>query len=145
MINNKWVLVRGSDIEGKGVFAKQDISKGTKVIEYVGIKVTKKEADELENPRYVFNLNKKYDINGNVPWNKAGFINHSCDPNCEPENINGSIWLISLRDIKKDEELSYNYGYDMEDYKDWPCNCGSSKCVGYMVAEEHWHKIIKMR
>ncbi|PIN76732.1 SET domain-containing protein-lysine N-methyltransferase [Candidatus Woesearchaeota archaeon CG10_big_fil_rev_8_21_14_0_10_36_11] len=143
MSEKELVIVANSKIEGKGVFAQKDIPKGTKVIEYVGIKITKKEAERVENPRYIFNLNKRYDIDGNVPWNKAGFINHSCDPNCEPINISNSIWIIALRDIKNGEELRYNYGYDLVDYENWPCNCGSPQCIGYIVAEEHWHKIVK--
>ena len=60
---------------------------------------------------YVFELNKKYDIDGGVARNYARFINHSCDPNCEVEITNNEIWISSIKRIKKYTELTYNYGY----------------------------------
>lgn len=138
----------------KGVFAKKDIKEGTRVIEYVGRKLTKKQsearADEiLEASKnhtmaggvYIFELNKRYDIDGSVSWNTAKYINHSCNPNCESDIINGHIWIIATRDIKKGEEITYDYGYDMDDYENHPCKCGAKNCVGYIVAEEHWPKL----
>jgi len=68
-------------------------------------------------------------------------INHSCDPNCEVEIIRGHIWITAIKDIKKGEELGYDYGYDYDDFKDHPCKCGSKNCIGYIVAEEHWPKV----
>lgn len=149
-----WIEVRGSSIHNKGVFAAKDIPKGTKVIEYVGRKVTKKESDRISerdleaNSKdksngavYLFELNKRYDLDGNVPWNTARFINHSCNPNCETEIIKGKIWIVSLRDIKKGEELNYDYGYDMDTYEDHPCKCGSNECIGYIVGTEHRKKL----
>ena len=141
MKGNDWIVAKKSSIEGFGVFARKDIPQGTKIIEYTGRRITKKQADNLKDARYVFELNKRYDLDGNVFSNTAGLINHSCDPNCETENIHGHIWIISLHDIKKGEEVSYNYGYNLADYKDWPCKCGSQKCVGYIVAEEQWLKL----
>ena len=93
---------------------------------------------------YVFELNKRYDLDGNVPENTARFINHSCDPNCEPDVIKNRIWLLSTRKIKKGEELSYNYGFDLECYEEHECRCGSKKCVGYITAEENWRKLKKL-
>lgn len=154
---NKYVVVKKSNVHNKGVFAKVDIPKGTKIIEYIGRKITKKESDILadkvldaskKNPEkgavYIFELNDKYDIDGNVSWNPARFINHSCNPNCETTNYAGKhIWIEALRNIKKSEELSYNYGYSLDDYKEHPCKCGSKNCIGYILAEKYWKKIKK--
>ena len=82
---------------------------------------------------YIFTLNQKYDINGKVSWNLAKYINHSCDPNCETDIIKGRIWISAIKDIKKGEELSYDYGYDMYSFEDHPCRCGSKNCIGYIV------------
>lgn len=152
----KYVKVKKSNIHNKGVFAKRDIPKGTKVIEYVGRKITKPQADKIyekslekhkknnkKGSVYIFELNKKHDIDGDVPWNKAKYINHSCNPNCETEIIDNKIWIISIKDIKKGEEITYNYGYDVDNYKDHPCRCGSKRCVGYIVDEEQWPKLKK--
>jgi SET domain-containing protein len=86
-------------------------------------------------------LNKRHDIDGAVSWNTAKYINHSCDANCETDIIRGHIWIIALRDIKKGEEFSYNYGYDIESWYDHPCKCGAKNCVGYILDEEHWPKL----
>lgn len=150
-----YIVVRKSRIHGTGVFASTDIPAGTRVIEYVGQKITKAESDRrydiawkrshygnnAKGVVYIFTLNKRYDIDGEVWWNTARYINHSCDPNCETDIIGGHIWIIAMRDIKKGEEISYNYGYDFESYEDHPCHCGSSPCVGYILAEEYWPKL----
>ena len=155
---NEFVGVKKSKVHGTGVFALKDIPKNTKVIEYVGKKVTKKQSDDVfekqfakyeKNPNkyggvYLFELNKRYDLDGNVSWNPARLINHSCDPNCETDIIKGHIWIISIKDIKKGEEINYDYGYDLENYKDHLCKCGTKKCIGYIVAEEHWPKLKKL-
>ena len=63
-------------------------------------------------------------------------INHSCDPNCEVFGSGLKVWVYAMKNIKKGEELSYDYGFNFdEDYKQYPCKCGSEKCVGYIVRE----------
>ena len=138
-----------SPLHGSGLFAKNDIKKGSKVIEYIGDKVTKKEGDKRADKQirkakkdknngmvYVFELNKRYDIDGDVDYNFAKFINHSCNPNCEVDGKGLKLWIFALRDIKKGEELSYDYGFGYDkDYKDYICKCGSKNCCGYIVRE----------
>jgi uncharacterized protein len=156
--NSKYIEVRNSPIHGTGVFAACDIPKGTKIIEYVGKKISKDEADEIADKQYelgekgteghvyIFEINDDYDIDGNVSWNTARFMNHSCSPNCETEqDEDDRIWVTSIKDIKKGEEISYNYGYDLDNWKDHPCRCGSENCVGYIVAEKHWDKLKKRK
>lgn len=154
---NKYILKRKSNIHGYGIFAKTDIAKGTRIVEYVGEKITKAESDR-RGPKlvqyakthhelgavYIFELNKKYDIDGHVHYNIAKYINHSCEPNCEAEIIRGHIWIIALKDIRKGEELFYNYGYNLDTYEDHPCRCGSGRCIGYIVDEEHWPELKKI-
>ena len=150
------ITVKQSSIHNKGVFASKDIKKDQKIIQYVGKKVPKAEADVIGEETliasnnhkdgggvYLFELDDNYDIDGNVPNNPARFINHSCSPNCETLNEDGKIWIIAIKDIKENEELFYNYGYELEteDLEDHPCYCKSKNCVGYILAEEHWNKI----
>ena len=79
-----------------------------------------------------------------IPNNFARFINHTCEPNCEVEIINNRIWILSIKNINKGEELAYNYGYSYDtDFKDHPCRCKKLKCVGYILAKEHWRRIKK--
>ena len=88
---------------------------------------------------YIFELDDKYDIDGNFEYNDARFINHACRTNCEAVNEDGTIKFYATRDIKKGEELLYNYGYALEHFLDHPCRCGFPECVGYIVAE--WDRL----
>ena len=154
---SEWIEVRDSKIHNKGIFAAKDIPKDTKIIEYVGEKVNKRESDtisdnEIEksksNPEelgavYLFTLNNKMDVNGNVSWNTARLINHSCDPNCESDVMNGKIWIIASKKIKKGEELGYDYGYNIDNYEEHICRCGSKNCIGYIVNSDQWINLRK--
>ena len=153
---SKWARRDSSSIHGSGLYAKRDIPEGTKVIEYVGELVNKKEAtrrDQLRRARqdmgddgcvYLFEVNKRSDIDGDVPWNTARLINHSCEPNCEPQNIDDRIWIIALRDIEEGEELSYDYGFDFEGWEEHPCRCGKPSCVGFIVKKEERSRVRKV-
>ena len=150
-VDTKWITITNSKIHGKGIIAKKDIPAETQIIEYVGELISKKESDKrgelavqeakenhTKGAVYIFTLNKKNDIDGNVEWNPARLINHACDPNCEAATVDGEIWIYALRDIKKGEELNYNYGYDIHDYTEHPCRCGCKNCVGYIAEESKW-------
>lgn len=129
---------RCSPIHGIGAYATQPFRSGDRVLEYVGNKITKAKSLRLcaANNEYIFALDDEFDLDGSVKWNLARFLNHSCDPNCEAERIGGRIWILALGDIAPDEEITFNYGYDLEDYRNYPCSCGSPVCVGFMVAAE---------
>ena len=109
-----WVKKKSS-LHGSGLFASANIKKNEQIIEYIGDKVTKKEGDKRANKQinkakknkkngmvYIFELNKKYDIDGGVLRNYARFINHSCEPNCEVEITDNQIWISSIKKVKKD-------------------------------------------
>jgi uncharacterized protein len=127
-----------SSIDGWGLFAKQTIEPQTRVIEYTGHKITKQESLERceSDNRYIFCLNDEFDLDGNVPENLARFINHSCAPNCEAEQIEDQIHIIAIRRILPGDEITFNYGYDLESYRDYPCRCGTPQCAGFIIAEE---------
>lgn len=142
--------VRGSSIHGRGVYATRAIAAEEEIIEYVGEIISKEESgkrgtaqQELASTNgdaavYIFTLTKKYDIDGNVPWNIARLINHSCEPNCEAWSKGKRIFIHALRDIAEGEELSFDYGFDVECYEDHPCLCGRQTCVGYIVSRTQW-------
>ena len=152
--------VKKSAIHGSGVFSDANIPKKTKIIEYIGEKVSKKEGDRRSAKRikkylnskktgsvYIFELNSKYDVDGSPKYNKARYINHSCNPNCEVEITNGKIWIVSIKNIKKGVELSYDYGYefDKDDYQDHICKCGSKNCIGYVISSNDWPKFKRFK
>src|SRR5882672_5577207 len=139
------IQFRRSRIHGTGGYARTNIAKGTRLIEYVGKKITKAESEaqcEGDNV-YIFTLDDEHDLDGSVEWNPARFINHSCAPNCEAEWDEDRLWIVAFRDIQPGEELAFNYGYDLEDYHDHPCLCGTSACVGFIVAEEYFEHVRK--
>ena len=134
---------RDSGIHGMGGFALCKIKMGTPIIEYVGEKITKAEAAvrvAADNP-FIFSLDDEFDVDGDMTWNPARFLNHSCEPNAEAEIFGDQIWIMALRNIQPGEEITFNYSYDLENYEEHPCRCGAAKCVGYMVAEEFFPKI----
>jgi len=139
------IQFRRSRIHGMGGYARTTIPKGTRMIEYVGKRITKAESIAECNGEnvYIFTLNDEHDLDGNVEWNPARFINHSCAPNCEAEWDEERLWIVADREIQPGEELSFNYGYDLEEYLEYPCCCGASECVGYIVAEEHFAHVRK--
>ena len=137
--------LRSSLIHGTGAFAKRSIAKGEPVVEYVGEKISKSESIRRceEDNQYIFTLSDQYDLDGNVDSNPARFLNHSCEPNCEALLDEERIWIMALRDIAPGEELTFNYGFDLEDYRHYPCNCRASRCVGYIVAEDFFEHLRK--
>ncbi len=147
---SKYCDVRGSDIHGRGVYATMFIPKETRIIEYLGEIVDKKESERRGNSQhrksiktgdaavYIFTLSKNFDIDGNVPWNIARLINHSCAPNCEAWIEGRRIYIHAIRDIKQGEELSFDYGFDVDCYEDHPCLCGNPNCIGYIVGRDQW-------
>ena len=119
-----------SGLHGQGLFARDILSKGERIIEYVGERITKAEAERREGRRlarraaggdgsvYIFELNQRHDIDGGVPWNPARLINHSCAPNCEVQVIRGQIWIVAFRDLAPGEELTYDYSFDYTEWRD---------------------------
>jgi len=135
--------VKPSLIHGMGGFARADLPAGARVIEYVGERIDKQEALVrcMRGESFIFDLDDQWDIDGNVDWNPARFINHSCAPNCEAELIDGRIWIATARPVACGEELTFDYGYDLVDYREHPCRCGAPACVGYIVASEFFDQL----
>jgi len=147
----KLYKIKKSNIDNKGLYAEKNIKSGKLVINYKGKLITKKETDtnpKFDNDKaiYLFNLNSRYDLDGDFKYNDARLINHSCNPNCEVEGKGLKLWITAIRDIKKGEELSYDYGFGYdEDYKQFVCKCGAKNCVGYIVREGSRWRIKKVR
>ena len=131
------LIVRSSDIHAAGVYTTAPIAKGTRIVEYIGPRITKERGDELYEGRpftYLFGLDDGTIIDGH---GLAAFINHCCDPNCETDEIDGRIWIIALRNIKAGDELVYDYClFDGDDPDDAPCHCGARNCRGTMYSDE---------
>jgi SET domain-containing protein len=130
------LITRSSDIHAAGCFTLEDIPRGTVVLEYTGERISKEEGDRRYEGRsftYLFGVgNGDIVIDGH---SMAMFINHSCKPNCEIDEISGRIFIKTLRNLKAGEELTYDYWlYDGDD--DAPCYCGAKNCRGSMYSPD---------
>lgn len=135
------LVVRPSRIHSVGVFTTTPIRKGARIVEYAGPRITPEEADRLYDgaPRtYLYGLEDgKTIIDGE---GLGAYLNHSCDPNCEMDEIKNRAWIFALRDIAAGEELLWDYNlYD--DEAPAPCHCGSTKCRGTMYSREWMAKM----
>ena len=131
-------IVRSSPLHGAGVYATRRIRKGQLVLEYTGPRISAEESEGMYGDNeitYLFGLQDgKTVIDG---FGMAAFVNHSCTPNCETDEIDGRIWIIALRDIRAGEELTYDYNlYDAEPGDLAPCYCGTTNCRGTMFSED---------
>lgn len=144
--DNEWIVVRNSPVHGYGCFARKFIPKGTRIIEYLGERLSHKEADKRyedadpnDNHTFLFIADRRTVIDATKGGNESRFINHSCDGNCTSETEKGRVFIEAIKDIQKGEELGYDYQIprDKEDPPDvdvtYACRCGSPKCRGSML------------
>jgi hypothetical protein len=148
---SRWITAGQSSIHGRGVYAREPIHDGTHVIEYTGERITKAEATKREAQRlarqraggddsvYIFNLNRRHDLDGRTRRNVARLINHSCAPNCRIDVIRGRVWIIARRDIPTGAELTFDYGFAFAEWPLHPCRCGAPRCPGFIVnSAQRW-------
>jgi uncharacterized protein len=150
-LTERLIEVRKSGVHGKGMYALRDIPRGQILIEYQGRIITWKVAlkrhphdPSQPNHTFYFSLEDGRVIDGNDMGNDARWINHACAPNCEADEDeeNNRVWIKALRDIKKGEELFYDYGlvidepYTKKLKAEYQCLCGAKKCRGTMLAKK---------
>ncbi|MDP9893516.1 hypothetical protein J2W32_002418 [Variovorax boronicumulans] len=140
------IQMRRSDVHGNGVFAVDDLAEGETLIEYKGEVINWKEAlrrhphDPAQpNHTFYFHIDDGRVIDGNVKGNDARWINHSCEPNCEADEVDGRVYIKALRNIAAGEELNYDYGLIIDEpytpklLSEFPCWCGSEQCRGTLL------------
>jgi len=137
------LITRSSDIHAAGCFTLEDIAQGTVVLEYTGERISKEEGDRRYEGRtftYLFGIGDgKIVIDGH---GMGMFVNHSCQPNCEIDEVDGRIFIRALRNLRAGEELTYDYWlYDGDD--DAPCYCGSKRCRGSMYSPDELKRMRK--
>src|ERR1700730_17477873 len=146
LTTSELIEVRRSDVHGLGVFAAKRIPKGTRIIEYVGERVSHDEADRRyeekdanESHTFLCIVDSKTVIDGGVDGNDARFFNHSCDPNCESTVEKRRVYIEAVRDIESGAELTYDYQIQREDDDPqnidevFACRCGFPQCRGTML------------
>lgn len=145
--NNEWFELRHSPIQGLGAFASKDIPRGTRIIEYVGEKISWDAADRRyddgkmrRHHTFLFTLSSRTCVDAAVGGNASMYINHSCAPNCEAVIERSRIWIEAKKRIPAGTELVYDYQYEYdaeyteEDLKFYACRCGAPNCRGTIVA-----------
>lgn len=138
--------VRDSAIAGKGAFALRAIKKGERLIEYTGERIPHPVADARydddtmdEHHTFLFTVSSRTVLDASRGGNESRFINHSCDPNCESEVEKGRVYIFALRDIRKGEELHYDYAYERsgdeteKEEAQYRCRCGTKICRGSIM------------
>jgi SET domain-containing protein len=140
-------IVKESPIHGRGVFARQAIPAGTRIVEYTGERISSDESTRRAeasggpvNHTFFFSLADGMLIDGGSGGNDARWINHACEPNCEAYEEDGKVFIYSLQDIEAGEELNYNYALIYEARhtpaikRAFACHCGAPSCTGLMLA-----------
>jgi len=143
------IAVRQSKVHGRGVYAARKLRKGERIIEYTGLRIRWAEADKIPsadpddpNHTFLFALSDgKTVIDAARGGNSSRWINHSCAPNCETEESDSArVFIHALRDIKRGEELNYDYGLVIDQRitkslkREYQCLCGAERCRGTMLA-----------
>jgi SET domain-containing protein len=142
-------VVRRSPRHGRGVYAAAAIPAGTRIIEYTGELISEAEGErryptlpdgqaEAEHT-YLLTLDDSRVIDANVGGNAARFINHSCEPNCEPIAYGDHMWIVAVRQIGRGEELAYDYAIELDERhtparkRRFPCRCEARRCRGSLL------------
>ena len=146
--DDKLFEVRPSAVHGLGGFAVQWIREGTRVAEYVGERLTGAEVDarypggeSASGHTFLFSVGDDTYVDASHHGNESRFINHSCDPNCESDVIDGRVYILALRDIEPGEELTYDYSLEVEEEllatgaHRYACLCKSPCCRGTMLED----------
>uniref|UniRef100_A0ACD5ZEQ0 Uncharacterized protein n=1 Tax=Avena sativa TaxID=4498 RepID=A0ACD5ZEQ0_AVESA len=131
--------------KGYGLELQEEVSEGRFLIEYVGevLDIMAYEsrqryyASKGQKHFYFMALNGGEVIDACTKGNLGRFINHSCSPNCRTEKwmVNGEvcIGIFALRNMKKGEELTFDYNYvRVSGAAPQKCFCGTAKCRGYI-------------
>jgi SET domain-containing protein len=140
------IEVRDSALHGLGVFAARRIRRGTRIVEYLGERVSHAEADRRYEQKdaddahtFLFIVDDRTVIDAGVEGNEARFVNHACEPNCGSVIEDRRVFIEALRTIQPGEELTYDYQIQREadDPPDvdviFACRCGSTRCRGSML------------
>lgn len=141
------IRVERSDVHGQGVFATRHLAAGVRVIEYVGEVISMAEAvarhpHDPHHPdhTFYFDLGDGRVIDALQGGNASKWINHSCRPNCVPDEVQGRIYIVTRRPVFRGEELTFDYGLFSDEPMSealkarYACRCGAPKCRGTMLS-----------
>ena len=121
----------GRSRTGLGLFATAPIKKRAFIIEYKGRRITNAQAQRLEarGSRYMYELNRRWTVDGSSRRNIARYANHSCRPNAESDVVKGKAILRAIKNIDPGEEITYDYGREYFEIFLKASGCKCAKCV----------------
>src|SRR5262245_50705131 len=137
----------GRSVTGLGLFASRPIKKSEKIAAYKGPRVDAQEAAPLERRgnRYLYEINPRVTIDGTPRNNMARYANHSCNPNADTYTYGGRVFIRALRNIKPDEEITYDYGNDYLKYVIGRSHCRCSRCRRRRARKQREARALKKR
>ncbi|WP_233464904.1 SET domain-containing protein [Paraburkholderia madseniana] len=143
------IAVRRSAAHGRDVFATRGFFCDEFVCEYRGEQISWDEATrshprDPDNPdhAFYFGLGDGTMIDGAIGGNSAGWLNHSCSPNCEADDHDGRVLIHTIRTVPAAEELNIDYALAVDGRhtrslrQRCACRCGSQNCRGSMPADK---------
>jgi len=121
---NELIYVEETPGRGAGIFAARDILKDEIILRFEGplVEIKNIEGIPKEVWDHLFNVGIDKYIIAKEP---AARTNHSCEPNA---GIVRDVFLVAMRNIKKDEEITFDYSVITADNWTMECKCGSSSC-----------------
>ena len=96
------------------------------IVPSVCIDVTEKL--EARGNRYLYEINRRWTIDGSTRRNLGRYANHSCRPNAESYQIGHSVFLRAIKNIKRGDEITYDYGTDYLNNVITRRGCKCDKC-----------------
>jgi uncharacterized protein len=117
------------------LFATKVIKEAAYIATYRGRRISAEKAEQRERrgAKYMFELNRRWVIDGSPRWNVARYINHSCRPNAKPVVRKGRIVFVALRSIAPGEEITYNYGREYFEFFFKKTGCRCKSCLGKAI------------
>ena len=67
-------------------------------------------------------------------------LNHSCEPNL---GVQGQIVFAALRDVEKDEELTFDYAMTDDEPYEMECDCRARACRKVITGQDWMKKEIQ--
>lgn len=124
---NKLILSKSNN--GLGVFANDEINKNEILMEFKGALFFSSSLDLLHKNYFHHYLQIDSSLFIGLSGGIDDFFNHSCDPNTWVKIIDKRAFLVALRNIKNDEEITFDYSTTMLN-DDWSmlCKCGNKSC-----------------
>jgi SET domain-containing protein len=137
----------GRSFTGLGLFAIRPIKKREKIAEYRGPRVDAAEAGRLERRgnRYLYEINPRVTIDGTPRSNVARYANHSCNPNAETYTYGGRVFIRAMRNVKPEEEITYDYGTNYLKLVIGRSRCQCTRCRRRRARKQREARALKKR